>query len=36
MKECNSIESTDLTYYQINRDMILNKIKDYYQKTKRD
>ena len=29
-------ESTDLTYYQKNKDVILNKAKDYYQKTKRD
>ena len=36
MSECNSVESTDLTYYQKNKDMILNKTKDYYQKTKRD
>ena len=29
-------ESTDLTYYQKNKDVILNKAKDYYQKRKRD
>ena len=29
-------ESTDLTYYQKNKDVILNKAKDYYRKTKRD
>ena len=27
-------ESTDLTYYQKNKDVILNKAKDYYQKNK--
>ena len=31
MSECNSIESTDLTYYQKNRDVILNGAKDYYE-----
>ena len=34
MSECNSIESTDLTYYQKNKDVILNKAKYYYQKNK--
>ena len=31
MSECNSVEcnSADLTYYQKNRDMILNRAKDY-------
>ena len=31
MSECNSIErdSTDLTYYERNRDVILNRAKDY-------
>ena len=29
-------EITDLTYYQKNRDSILNKAKDYYKITKRD
>ena len=27
-------ENTDLTYYQRNRDLILNKIKDYYKNNK--
>ena len=27
-------ESTDLTYYQKNRDVILNKAKDYYKNNK--
>ena len=31
MSECNSIESADLTYYQRNRDVILNRAKDYYE-----
>ena len=26
--------STDLTYYQINRDVILNRAKDYYENDK--
>ena len=30
MSECNSIENTDLTYYQRNRDVILDNVKDYY------
>ena len=30
MSECNSIENTDLTYYQRNRDVVLSKAKDYY------
>ena len=34
MSECNSIESTDLTYYQKNKYVILNKAKYYYQKNK--
>ena len=34
MSECNSIESTDLTYYQRNRDAILNRAKDYYENDK--
>ena len=29
MSEYNSIESDDLTYYQRNRDVILNRVKDY-------
>ena len=31
MSECKSIESADLTYYQSNRDVILNRTKDYYE-----
>ena len=27
-------ESTDLTYYQKNKDLILNKAKDYYKNNK--
>ena len=36
MSECNSIEcnSTDLTYYQKNRDVILNRAKDYNENDK--
>ena len=34
MSECNSIESTDLTCYQKNKDMVLNKAKDYYKNNK--
>ena len=32
MNECNSIEcnSLELTYYQRNREVILNRSKDYY------
>ena len=32
----NSIErnSNELTYYQINRDVILNRVKDYYENDK--
>ena len=30
MSECNSIDSADLTYYQRNREFILNRAKDYY------
>ena len=29
-------ESTDLTYYQKNKDLILNKAKDFYKIVKRD
>ena len=29
-------ENTDLTYYQKNKDLILNKAKDYYKNNKRD
>ena len=28
------IENTDLTYYQKNRDVVLNKAKDYYKNNK--
>ena len=28
-------ESTDLTYYQKNRDVILNRAKDYYENDKK-
>ena len=39
MNECksvegNSIEYVDLTYYQRNRDVILNRAKDYYENDK--
>ena len=34
MSECNSIENTDLTYYQKNKHMVLNKAKDYYKNNK--
>ena len=34
MSERNSIESAYLTYYQINRDVILNRDKDYYENDK--
>ena len=36
MSECNSIEcnSVELTYYQRNRDVILNRAKDYYENDK--
>ena len=36
MRECNSVEcnSTDLTYCQRNRDVILNRAKDYYENDK--
>ena len=36
MRECNSVEcnSTDLTYYQRNRDVILNRAKVYYENDK--
>ena len=29
-------ESTDLSYYQKSKDLILNKAKDYYENNKRD
>ena len=32
--ECNSNEYVDLTYYQRNRDLILNRAKDYYENNK--
>ena len=37
MSECNSIEcnSVELTYYQRNWDMILNRAKDYYENDKK-
>ena len=31
MSECISVKSADLTYYQRNRDVILNRAKDYYE-----
>ena len=34
MSEFNSIENTNLTYYQKNRDVILNRAKDYYKNDK--
>ena len=36
MSECNSIKcnSVELTYYQRNRDVILNRAKDYYENDK--
>ena len=34
MSECNYIENTNLTYYQKNRDVILNRTKDYYENNK--
>ena len=36
MNECNSAEcnSIELTYYQRNRDVILNRAKDYYENDK--
>ena len=34
MSECNSIESAYLTYYQRNRDPVLNRAKDYYENDK--
>ena len=34
MGECNSIENTNLTYYQKNRDVTLNRTKDYYESNK--
>ena len=34
MSECNFIENTDLTYYQRNWDLVLNRAKDYYENDK--
>ena len=34
MSECNSVESADLTCYQRNRNVILNREKDYYENDK--
>ena len=34
MSKCNSVQSADLTYYQRNRDAILNGAKYYYRKDK--
>ena len=34
MSECNSIENTNLTYYQKNWEVILNRAKDYYENDK--
>ena len=34
MGECNSIENTDLTYYQKNKDVVLSKAKYYYKNNK--
>ena len=34
MSECNSIENTNLTYYQKNGEVILNRAKDYYENDK--
>ena len=34
MREYNSTENTNLTYYQRNRDVILNRAKDYYENNK--
>ena len=31
MGECSSIEKTNLTYHQKNREVILNRAKDYYE-----
>ena len=36
MSECNSVESICLTYYQRDRDVILNRAKDYYENDKKD
>ena len=34
MSECNSIVCDNITYYQRNRDVILNRAKDYYENDK--
>ena len=34
MSECNSIECADLTCYQRNRGVILNRVKNYYENDK--
>ena len=34
MSKCNSIESADLTYYQRNRGVILNRANNYYENDK--
>ena len=34
MNECNSVKYFDLTYYQRNRDVILNRAKDYFENDK--
>ena len=34
MSECNSIDNIKLTYYQKNRDVILNRAKYYYKNDK--
>ena len=34
MIECNSIDNTNLTYYQKNQDIIINRAKDYYENDK--
>ena len=34
MSECNSIENTNLTYYQKNRDVMLNRGKNYHKNDK--
>ena len=35
MSECNSIQSAYLTYYQRNREVILNRATDYYENDKK-
>ena len=38
MSKCNSVECSfvDSTYYQRNRDVILNRAKDYFENDKKD